>query len=237
MAEAATETRLYYGRVCGAGLTSGERPFVVYAVTGRSPTSQNRKAVVKGELIRIEALGELTPMQREIYEYNAIRPHADGFVVCSNGVHTDYILDEIEKNTHSSNWPQYLREGLNHFGSEPDALRTPRIGIIADPDGFCSGIVQSGQLAESQYYIHNKEKLGIVGTIRTYEGAFADPKVPQRPRNLRFTLDGLTPEDLAGQLFEEMEKTGKGLTVATASAVWDEGLRGWQLAVKNKHGD
>jgi len=226
---------MYLGRVIGL---VNERPFGVYAVSGRSEGSKARRFVIKDPLtVATEPLGELTAEQMEMMDlifYNAIKVHPDRKrVVISNGSQTDHILLALCDSENPDYSLAIARGFVEAGGAEPDTYRTPRIaGIIDNGGGLALGIVTEHGL--------NVETLGNSDIqrryISTYAGHLDDPRAVvvsglEIPTGT-FNLEGHTAQDLADNMYGWMDPA---LVVCTAAALWDPRKENWNLAVRNLH--
>jgi len=129
----------YPGRliIIGGG-PGGDRVLVVYAVTGRSPSSQARRLTFEGSAVWTEPLDEevLKEGRPDLLVYRAIA--VDRRIAVSNGQQTDDIAMALKRAGEEERPEDILSRALGRWTYEPDSPHfTPRI----------SGCVMSGAIA------------------------------------------------------------------------------------------
>src|SRR3990172_8961422 len=83
----------YPGRQLFLGMTTKERPALVYLVTGRSPQSRERKAAPAGESFFMGPTGN-QPYDW-LRHYTAVKyDNATGLLAVSNGIQTEAIFED-----------------------------------------------------------------------------------------------------------------------------------------------
>jgi len=203
----------YPGRQLFIGLTADNRPALVYLVTGRSPQSRERQAIVVGDSIRIGPLGQ--------QEYDPLRHYTGvksdnhtGIAVVSNGIQTEAIFETYRLlfNTQHTPAQDYMEKIMDGAGSEPDSLDTPRIaGVITSYDDkpvFIVGIVTKGAPARA---FEIKPEPGMLTGVSTYKGSLESPESFDPTTELpQLQCNGKTAKDLAEYLFDLSEATNQG---------------------------
>lgn len=248
MSELGNPTSLYLGRVVGLGATKDGNSFVVYAVSGRSEGSRERKLIIKDDgSVWTDCLGEPTPEQLEksdILFYPAIKTGfseiTGNYAVVSNGVHTNKIEENFREKCLAR---PAVKEALREFGPEPDFYKTPRIAGLSLPDyemeSDVIGIVTE-HIAKNPRCVYVETENGFAKWISTYTGGFNENEkaydviIPNYFdfRETRKKMEGRSPQELVDELYEWMNPK---LVVSTAAAVLDRKNDGWDMAVKNLH--
>jgi len=232
----------YPGRQLFLGVSQNNEPLFAYLITGRSPESRERKAVLIDDLVRIGPLGNQA--YDPLRHYSAVKfDNLSGTCSVSNGIQTEAVF-EIYKllfNTGSACSKEYLENILDGAGSEPDSYHTPRIaGVIVNPskkDGICgffAGIkAYSGPARAAQV---NPKKGTLIG-ISTYKGSLDSPEATDPAAALPLIeFSGNSPADLAEYLFDisAASYNSKDIRVCTVGGVFTAGS-GWSISVKNVH--
>lgn len=199
----------YPGRVIILGKDpTGKKVVVVYAITGRSPSSQARKLVKEGEAIWAKPIDEniLKTGQVELLVYPAV--YLSRGVVVSNGKHTS---DIIEKMGESPNPAAVLQSALRTWDYEPDApIFTPRIsGCVLSHEKAALSVIRRGEDNSSMREIFEFSLVAGQGKmVTTYEGENRDP------------VKSFSGEPLS---LEIREKTGQGMAKAVYDALGPAG--------------
>lgn len=247
---------VYLGRICGVGLTEEGKPAMVYAVSGRSEASRQRKATIVRDPPPPETscFVHIGPLESDdndpLRHYDAIICYRWGFGVVSNGRQTGDLGAEGNKSM-SSKSNEYIINGMAHvlqkWGAEPDEYKTPRIGGAVKeireiwerrtPQGFhfCLGRVSEYGLN----IIQPNVKRGNIFGISTYNGDFEDPRkvVVSRDPNILILPSGRSATELANNLYDWMDQD---FVVCTAAAVYDGKKihfadETWRMVKRNLH--
>jgi IMP cyclohydrolase len=195
----------YPGRLIILGKDlSGSYVVVVYAVTGRSPSSQARKIITKKNGAWVEPYDEMTLRKGnvDLLVYPAIQI-SKGIAV-SNGKHTSAIRDCLAQ---QKNPVEVLSNALENWDYEPDAPNyTPRIsGCIIKPEKAALSIIKRELDGSSQknYYeislIDGKGKM-----IATYTGENFNPLPSFRGEPLDVDLNENSTEETAEAVYEAL---------------------------------
>ncbi len=250
---------LYLGRVVGTGVTKKGENAVVYAVSGRSEGSRQRKLVIENnDTIRMASLTDPTPEQlekKDIFFYPAIMvkyalpvdlqfldsvPRTAYRAIVSNGIQTKKISENFDSKKSDLHNPLVnVSLSLVQLGYEEDDYNTPRIAGVSSPKGFdVLGIINEDGLTSTTILKRNKSKK-LFKWISTYVGGFDSDKeeysviLPDYehllPRGLE--MEGKDAQELADEFYEWMNQK---LVVGTGAAIIKkDGM--WKVAVKNLH--
>jgi len=138
----------YPGRLIIAGGGPGaERVIVVYAITGRSASSQARRLTFEGSAVWTEPLDEETLRKgnADLLIYRAIA--IERMIAVSNGRQTDDIAKELKQAAVRDKPGEILARSLEGWTYEPDAPHfTPRIsGCILTGGAAGLSILRRGE--------------------------------------------------------------------------------------------
>jgi IMP cyclohydrolase len=209
----------YPGRVIILGRSAGEGiPFVIYCITGRSPSSQARRIAFEGTKAMVtptdaDLLAEGDP---DLLLYAAISIQ-QGCVV-SNGRQT-FSIRPIPV---SDQGPvEVLAQGLEGWDFEPDPPNwTPRIsGCILTPDrGALCIVKQGGGGLSLKNYFEFPLVPGRAKMICTYTGENVNPlpSFQGEPQDLRFR--GVTARQNAEEAYAAMAPADPKLDFRVAAA-------------------
>lgn len=169
-------TKEYPGRMIILGKDlSDKNAIIVYAITGRSASSQSRKIVASMDGAWVKPTDEeaLKEGNRELLIYPAIL-FGHGIAV-SNGKQTIDIKKQLSLDVNPRN---VLSSALRNWEYEPDAPTfTPRISGCVLPDGKAalSIIKRARNGSSSKRYFKVPMQAGRGKMISTYSGANRDP--------------------------------------------------------------
>jgi len=192
----------YPGRVIIIGLDpTGKNLITVYAVTGRSLSSQSRRIEYEGGKARVLPLDSEILKQGDpellIYPSLYIAP----FLAVSNGNHTRDIVSHIEPEQSAM---KTLVESLHSWDYEPDKPNyTPRIsGCAVDKKHAALSIIKKAANNMSlRYYYEYPLIPGKARFIATYAGPDQNPLPSFSKEPPEVTLSGETPEETAEQVY------------------------------------
>jgi IMP cyclohydrolase len=214
----------YPGRLIVVGTTgSGEKAVIIYAITGRSPSSQARKLVHRDGGIWVHPTDEETLKKGnvDLLVYPAVLFAKEGIAV-SNGKQTASVRERIGGGLDPVS---VLSKALAGWDFEPDApIFTPRIsGCLAD--GKCGlSVVRRGPSGETlRNYYEAGLRRGEGRLISTYEGPNTDP-LPVFGGEPRFVgLAGATAAETATAAYRDLAPPadGKDFRVAVACVFAD----------------
>jgi IMP cyclohydrolase-like protein len=193
----------YPGRLIVIGRSgSGVRAIVIYAVTGRSPSSQARELVRQGDAVWTkptdpEVLAKGNP---DLLVYPALM-FGRGIAV-SNGKQTEDILLGGSPSAAAT-----LEAGLRAWSFEPDApIYTPRIsGCVLPGPSAALNIIRRGVSGEPERTFHEfVPGPGEGRMISTYGGENADPLPPFRGEPKSLALSEPSAGAMAEAVFEAL---------------------------------
>ena len=166
----------YPGRLIAVGTAAGGPNVIVYAITGRSPSSQARKLVHRDGGIWVQPTDEATLKQGnvDLLVYPAVLIGKAGIAV-SNGKQTADIRDRLKPGVDPV---AVLSEALAGWDFEPDApIFTPRISGCLTEAAAALSVLRRGPSGETlrNYYETGLKVAGEGRLVSTYEGPNADP--------------------------------------------------------------
>ena len=208
----------YPGRVIIIGKSPENYDVVLYAVTGRSTSSQERR-ITRDEIMQrfdVQPFKEakITNEQRELLEYPAImvKNHRLGIVV-SNGKQTNNLI----KRKHHGYFSQkraieVLDSALINWNYEPDEPNyTPRISGCILPSGAALSIIKKSlnMKSERQYFevplVNGKGKM-----IATYTGQNVNPLPSFQGEPINVDIPWFTAHQAVEAMYEALgPKEGK----------------------------
>ncbi len=165
----------YPGRLIALGTTPDGRYAVVYAVTGRSPSSQARLIVAREDGLYVEPSDEavLRTGNPDLLVYPAMLFTPAGTAV-SNGKQTASIAAAIAAGRAPR---EILAEALASWDYEPDApIYTPRIsGCVNDRGAALSIVKRAPDGASARELFDVPSRRGWFSLVSTYDGPNRDP--------------------------------------------------------------
>jgi IMP cyclohydrolase len=195
----------YPGRLIAMGLASaGARAVIVYAITGRSPSSQARQLVLRDRGIWVKPTDEevLNKGNVDLLVYPALLFGQEGVAV-SNGKQTADIRDGLAS---GAGPVSVLAKALAAWDFEPDApIFTPRIsGCLVRGSAGLSLIRrgESGETLRSYFEVPLREGEGRL--VSTYEGPNRDPLPAFAGEPHRIELRGGSARETAETVYREL---------------------------------
>lgn len=209
----------YPGRLIIIGAPArGGGAAVIYAITGRSPSSQARKLVLRDRGIWVQPTDEATLKQGnvDLLVYPAILFARPGLAV-SNGRQTADVRDRLPG---AAGPVAALAAALRSWDFEPDApIFTPRITGCLSGEAAGLSVVRRGPSGESlRSYFEVALRPGEGRLVSTYEGPNADP-LPVFSGEPRFVaIPGATAAEAAEAAYESLgpAATGRDFRVSVA---------------------
>ena len=200
----------YPGRLIIIGVDeTGKNIIVLYAITGRSPSSQARKIEYSDHKFLVKPTDEsiLKTGNVDLLIYPAILL-SKGIVV-SNGKQTDDILAASQD---AGNAVQILKTSLERWEYEPDAPTfTPRISAsILPPTNAAFNIIKRSENGTAQRkYFEIPLVSGQGKMISTYTGENKDPlpSFGNSPEDVSLVCS--SAEDMAEAVYEAMKPKGE----------------------------
>ncbi len=228
----------YPGRIIIIGLNSdADKGVVVYAITGRSPSSQARELKIKGNAVWAMPTDEdvLKQGNVDLLVYSAIA-FGRGIAV-SNGRQTEDILNQIQEKDDPG---QVLSNGLSQWTYEPDSPHfTPRISGCILPGGkACLSIIKKGKdcSAQRSFFAWSLEP-GKGRLIATYNGKEEHPLPSFTGDPLVIEIKERSAASLAGAVYAALQprNSEKDYRVAVA-CVYSEvaQLQKYEVHIINK---
>lgn len=229
----------YPGRVIVVGRTSRGETVVLYAITGRSPSSQARRLDIDeaGGKVAVAPTDEetLRTGQVELLVYSSIIG-GDGAVVVSNGKQTD----DIAKALASTREPVgVLVSGQSAWEYEPDEPNyTPRVSGCVTHEGAALSILKrapDGSVMRNFYRIPLIDGAGRL--IATYTGENANPLPSFTGEPVEVRIGGGTAEECVEEMYDALGPAAGApdFRVSAACAVMDSD-GSMTLRVRNRHG-
>jgi len=219
-----TTTRLlrtleYPGRLIIIGAPGeGAKAAIIYAITGRSPSSQARRLVRRDEGIWVQPTDEETLKKGnvDLLVYPAVLFGGAGIAV-SNGKQTIGVRDHVAP---GADPVAVLSGALAAWDFEPDApIFTPRISGCLIGGGAALSVVRRGPSGETlRNYFEVGLRRGEGRLISTYDGPNTDPLPVFNGEPRRLDWPGRTAAETAETAFEGLSPgpAGKDFRVAVA---------------------
>jgi IMP cyclohydrolase len=229
----------YPGRIIIIGRdVTGKNEVVVYAITGRSPSSQARKMELKDDAIWANPTDEKTLKKGNIdlLVYPAVLL-ANGIAV-SNGKQTTDIKTCLDQ---SQNPSEVLKLALHEWDYEPDApIFTPRIsGCVLPQKRAALNIIKrapDGSSIRNTFEISLKAGKGKM--ISTYEGEDEDPVLAFTGEPIDVEIKERKADDMAGAVYDALEPSpGKKDYRVSVVCVFSSNLNlnEYEIYIINKH--
>ena len=229
----------YPGRLIALGISrAGDRAVTVYAITGRSPSSQARRLVARDGGVWVEPTDEdvLKKGNVDLLVYPAVLFDGGGVAV-SNGKQTGDIRARLA----GGGTPvSVLAEALKRWDYEPDSpIFTPRIsGCLARREAALSVVRRGPSGAALRSYFEVPLQLGKARLISTYMGPNRDPLPCFEGEPREIVLEGASPRETAGLIYEALkpERSEKDFRVAAVCLYSTlDGPGGLDLHIVNRH--
>lgn len=229
----------YPGRIIIIGRDiTGKNEVVIYAITGRSPSSQARKMELKDDSIWATPTDEeaLKTGNLDLLVYPAILL-SNGIAV-SNGKQTTDIKTCLGQ---SQNPAELLKLALNEWDYEPDApIFTPRISgcIILQKEAALSIIKRAADGSSIRNFFEIPLKAGKAKMISTYEGDDKDPVPPFTGEPIDIEIKERKADDMAKAVYDALEPShGKKDYRVSVVCVFSRNLslKEYEIYIINKH--
>ncbi len=196
----------YPGRVIVLGKdNTGRHVVILYAVTGRSSSSQARRIEYfqNQAFVKPANTGKLKSGNKDLLIYPAIR--IEKGIAVSNGRHTDVIHKNM---VHSSTPVQVLSSALKSWDYEPDAPNyTPRISgcILSSEKAALSIIKRSVEGGCLKNFYEFPLVPGRGKMLSTYEGKNTEPLPSFKGEPLELEIPFATAEKTAQYFYDSMK--------------------------------
>ncbi len=197
-AQGILSTMEYPGRLIALGTApGGKAAVIVYAITGRSPSSQARKLVARDGGIWVQPTDEdvLKKGNVDLLVYPAVLFHEAGIAV-SNGRQT---ADVRERLAAGGDAVSVLAGALRGWDYEPDApIYTPRIsGCVLGGAAALSLVRRGPEGATLRSYFEVPPRTGRAALVSTYRGPNSEPLPCFEGEPRETALEGGTPRETA----------------------------------------
>ena len=201
-------SREYPGRVIIIGQdNSGDSEVVIYAITGRSPSSQARKLELEEDAIWANPTDEeaLIKGNIDLLVYPAILFVPARGIAVSNGQQTSDIGSHLIK---SQNPVEILESALSFWDFEPDEpIFTPRIsGCVLSGKGAAISIIRrspDGSSSRNFYEVPMVPGQGMM--IATYRGENRDPVPSFIGEPVEVEIHKKRADDMAEAVYNALE--------------------------------
>jgi IMP cyclohydrolase len=233
-------SREYPGRVVVIGQdSSGVSTVIIYAISGRSPSSQARKLTVEGNAIWVQPTDEETlgKGNRELLVYPAIQFTPQGIAV-SNGKQTSDISMALVQ---SQNPVEVLSASLSTWDYEPDSpIFTPRISgcVLADRKAAL-GIIRRASDGTSQRKFYDVPLIpGHGKMIATYSGKNEDPLPSFTEEPVEVGIQARRADEMAEAVYDALgPEAGKDDLRVSVACVFtsDFDTRQEEIYIINRH--
>lgn len=209
----------YPGRLLAVGTSpAGSETVIIYAVTGRSPSSQARRLVHEAAGVWVRPTDEevLSKGNVDLLVYPAILFGAGG-IAASNGKQTPDIRDVMESGAEPV---AVLSRALAAWDYEPDApIYTPRISGCVCRGKAALSVVRRGPDGETlRSYFEVPLRPGKGRFVATYQGPNREPLPCFEGDPLEMALPGKTPRETAEQVFRTLGPRPDGRDFRVAAA-------------------
>jgi IMP cyclohydrolase len=228
---------IYPGRLLALGRDRADTHHIVlYAITGRSPSSQARRLAEEDGAVWTKPTDPeiLKKGNPELLVYPAI-VFAGGGLAVSNGRQTADIRPDAPGGAVAA-----LDAGLRHWSYEPDApIHTPRISGCLDPSGRAAvSVIKRGPEGEPLRTFHELAlRPGRGAFVSTYAGDNREPlaSFSGEPLDLLFAED--SPEAAAQAAYAALRPADRveDFRVAVACVFFPRAGGRPRLALLNRH--
>jgi IMP cyclohydrolase len=195
----------YPGRLISLGTApGGNKVVIIYAITGRSPSSQARKLVFRDAGVWVQPTDEdlLQKGNVDLLVYPAVLFHERGLAV-SNGKQTTVIRDRLAK---EGNPVSVLAGALEGWDYEPDPpIFTPRISGCVQAGAAGLSLVRRGPGGVTlRSFFEVPIRPGKAGLISTYQGQNSDPLPCFEGEPREMLLEETTPRETAKSVYDAL---------------------------------
>jgi len=210
----------YPGRIIILGQDSTDKNVVsVYAITGRSPSSQARKLEYEQDAVWVKPTDKelLRKGNIDLLIYPSMFCLSQGIAV-SNGKQTVYVMACLGQGESAA---EILAFALKKWDYEPDApAYTPRISGCVLPNKIAAlSIIRRAPKGATLRNVYEFPLVPGKGKmIMTYEGKNRDPLPSFTGEPLDVDIKDTSPQDFAENIYKALKPTrgGKDFSVAVA---------------------
>lgn len=227
---------VYPGRIIILGTSPAGEGVVMYAVTGRSSSSQARRLVREKRNVFVKPLdeGSLQGGNPELLVYPAIMVGRWKWIAVSNGKQTEDMPPQFKKGASPI---AVMGNALGTWDYEPDDPNfTPRISGCLCDSAALSVIRRSESGEVSRSYFEMPKVPGKGRLIATYSGENVDPLPAFRGEPIDIDIEHATPREAAAALYKALAppKGGDDFRVGVA-VVYRDTAGKVKFAIKNRH--
>ena len=231
--------KIYPGRIIIIGKDPAEENIVViYAVSGRSPSSQVRKIVIYDNAAWVKPTDEelIKTGEVDLLVYPAVQIRRG--IAVSNGKQTSDVYANLSK---SNNPVAVLAQALDVWDYEPDAPNyTPRISgcVLGSQEAALSILKRAPDGSSMKYYFRFPLIPGSGKMVATYTGENCDP-LPSyygEPQDIEIQAD--SPDVMIEKVYAAMGPVAAGQDFRVAAVcIWVSGrnFETIRTAVINRH--
>lgn len=227
--------RVYPGRVIIVGKSPQGDDVIMYAITGRSPSSQARMLEHNSDngVVLVKPTDEeiLKTGDPELLIYPAI--YYKNGLVFGNGVQTKDIFEHYDSERHSVN---VLLNGQSNWSYEPDAPNyTPRISGVITDNCSISILKRAVDSTTLRYFFQVSMIDGIGKLITTYNGYNESPLLSYNGEPTDVEIPWDNPEDCVKGLYKALGPSeGTDDYRVTAAALYRTSNKGISLKIINR---
>jgi len=226
----------YPGRVVIVGALPGGQQCVLYAITGRSPSSQARRLELDDNAVWTKPTDPETLKRGnpELLVYPA--------VIFSRGIAASNGRQTVDVDTDSTGSAvAALDAGLGPWTHEPDApIYTPRItGCVLASGRAALSIIKRGPDGHPVRAFYDlPDRPGRGSMLATYRGDNAEPLAAFEGEPIDIGLEGQTPEETAEAAYAALRPAGRSQDFRVAVVcvyARRDGVEERRLAIINRH--
>jgi IMP cyclohydrolase len=229
---------VYPGRVIIVGKSSTNDIVLMYAITGRSPSSQARRFELDetGKKILVKPTDEdvLKTGNPELLIYPALVLENSSTAI-SNGKHTESIVPFLNSNDSPVN---ILDRGLRDWDYEPDEpAYTPRISGCIKNDSAALSIIKRAKDGTS---LKNYFKIPLIPgkgkMIATYTGVNVNPLPSFTGEPVDIDIEAINAEKCVNDLYDALGPlSGSDDFRVSAAAVFTKNKEDADISIKNRN--
>jgi IMP cyclohydrolase len=226
----------YPGRIIIAGTSPAGDDVVMYAITGRSASSQARRLEKEKRTIFVKPTDEKTLQSGnpDLLIYPAIIVGKWKWIAVSNGKQTEDITLQFKKGIAPV---AVLGNALRSWDYEPDApAHTPRISCCVGEGAALSIIKRAGDGSALRSYYEVPKAPGKGKLVATYTGVNADPLPSFAGEPVDVEIPFATAREAAAALYKALAPSkGKDDFRVAVAVVYRDPAGKLKFVVKNRN--